>query len=163
MTESQKKAQAVYDKAHTQAVMLKLNKTTDADILEKLQQTENKQGYIKGLIRKDLRSGEVLPQEAIRLLILPAALQFDLDKVYLFGSYARGEADRDSDIDLLVSGESLKTLKAYHEALEAFRTCLGKPVDLVMESAVQADDTRGGRRFREHIEKERVLIYERTS
>ena len=43
-----------WDKAHTVQVKLKLNKNTDKDILQKLQAVGNKQGYIKGLIRKDI-------------------------------------------------------------------------------------------------------------
>lgn len=43
-----------YDKANTTQVHLKLNKNTDADILEKLGQVESKQGYIKALIRADI-------------------------------------------------------------------------------------------------------------
>ena len=48
-------AQSKYDKAHTKSVLLKLNKKTDADILGKLEQVPNKQGYIKELVRNDLR------------------------------------------------------------------------------------------------------------
>ena len=55
VSEAQKRAQAKYDKANTKQVMLKLNKTTDADILEILEQTPNVQGYIKQLIRDDIR------------------------------------------------------------------------------------------------------------
>lgn len=43
-----------YDKANTKKILLKLNITTDADILEQLEKVPNKQGYIKELIRKDL-------------------------------------------------------------------------------------------------------------
>ncbi len=53
-TEAQKKAKAKYDKANTKQIMLKLNLKTDADILDQLDSVENKQGYIKDLIRKDL-------------------------------------------------------------------------------------------------------------
>ena len=55
MTEAQRKAKAKYDAATAQAVMLKLNKKTDADILARLNEVGNKQGYIKQLIRNDLR------------------------------------------------------------------------------------------------------------
>ena len=55
VSEAQKRAQAKYDKANTKQVMLKLNKITDADILELLDQTPNVQGYIKQLIRDDIR------------------------------------------------------------------------------------------------------------
>ena len=53
-TPAQAKAQARYDKANTKQVMLKLNRNTDADILAKLTEVGNVQGYIKQLIRKDI-------------------------------------------------------------------------------------------------------------
>lgn len=55
VSEAQKRAQAKYDKANTKQVIMKLNKITDADILEVLEQTPNVQGYIKQLIRDDIR------------------------------------------------------------------------------------------------------------
>ena len=54
-SEAQIKAQAKYDKANTKGVYLKLNKINDADIIEKLSQVENVQGYIKKLIREDMK------------------------------------------------------------------------------------------------------------
>lgn len=53
-TEAQKKASARYDAKNTKPIYLKLNKNTDADILDHLDSMENKQGYIKELIRKDM-------------------------------------------------------------------------------------------------------------
>ena len=49
------RANAKYDKTNTKGVYLKLNKNTDADIIERLEKVENKQGYIKQLIRNDLK------------------------------------------------------------------------------------------------------------
>lgn len=46
--------QARYDAANTRKVQLKFVKTTDADILAKLESVDNMQGYIKRLIREDL-------------------------------------------------------------------------------------------------------------
>ena len=43
-----------YDRAHTVRVAIKLNKKTDADILAQLGRQDNKQGYIKALIRADI-------------------------------------------------------------------------------------------------------------
>lgn len=48
------KASIKYDKENTIQVRFKLNKKTDADIIEHLQTVENKQGYLKDLIRKDM-------------------------------------------------------------------------------------------------------------
>ena len=53
-TQAQKKATAKYDASHTVQITMKLNKGTDADILDKLATVANKQGYIKDLIRRDI-------------------------------------------------------------------------------------------------------------
>lgn len=47
-------AAAAWDRANTVRVHLKLNKHTDAEIIEKLSKVDSKQGYIKQLIREDL-------------------------------------------------------------------------------------------------------------
>lgn len=47
--------QAKYDAVNTQRVQLKLNKKTDVDILTHLAKVGNKQGYIKELIRADMK------------------------------------------------------------------------------------------------------------
>lgn len=59
VTEAQKRAVARYDKENTQQILLKLNKVTDADILDRLHSVRNKQGYIKKLIRQDINKTEV--------------------------------------------------------------------------------------------------------
>ena len=51
-------ATAQYDRENTRRINLKLNNKTDADIisqLEKLKQTEGIQGYLKRLIREDMK------------------------------------------------------------------------------------------------------------
>lgn len=47
--------QTRYDKKNTRRVTLKLNLKIDADILEQLDSTGNMQGYIKELIREDIK------------------------------------------------------------------------------------------------------------
>jgi hypothetical protein len=55
-TTAQKMASERYDRENTVRVYIKLNKNTDADILAILDRQENKQGYIKALIRADAAS-----------------------------------------------------------------------------------------------------------
>jgi hypothetical protein len=43
-----------YDAEHTTRLYVKLNNKTDADILEHLKTVDNKQGYVKALIRADM-------------------------------------------------------------------------------------------------------------
>lgn len=59
-TDAQKKAQRKYDienKERFRFIHMKLNKETDTDILSKLDAVDSMQGYIKDLIRKDIKSG----------------------------------------------------------------------------------------------------------
>lgn len=51
-TAAQLKAIIKYDKQHTTTVLIKLNNNTDADILELLNNSGNKQGTIKAALRE---------------------------------------------------------------------------------------------------------------
>ena len=56
-SEAQKRAQKKYDEANRKnwrIVNIKLNRITDAEIIEKLESVPSIQGYIKDLIRADL-------------------------------------------------------------------------------------------------------------
>ena len=55
MTPTRAEQKARYDAAHTRQIRLKLNLKTDKDILDKLDEVGNKQGYIKELIRQDMK------------------------------------------------------------------------------------------------------------
>ena len=50
MTDTERKHRE-YDKANTKGLYIKLNKKTDADIIEALSECDNKQGLIKTLLR----------------------------------------------------------------------------------------------------------------
>ena len=53
----------------------------------------------------------VLTQDGIRDIVLPLLDRYDMKSAFLFGSYARGDADEDSDIDaLLVGNEGFRPL-----------------------------------------------------
>ena len=54
-SEAQKRASQKYDAENTKGLYLKLNIKTDADVIERLDEVKNKQGYIKDLIREDIK------------------------------------------------------------------------------------------------------------
>lgn len=58
VSDAQRKANAKYEREKTRSIKIKLTKSTDADILRKLDDVGNKQGYIKALIRADLKKEE---------------------------------------------------------------------------------------------------------
>lgn len=55
-SDAQKRAVKKYDAANTKRLLLKFNLGTDKDILDKLDAVPNKQGYIKQLIREDIKN-----------------------------------------------------------------------------------------------------------
>ena len=90
--------------------------------------------------------------EQIKERITPVARNYGVKRVMLFGSYARGKATEDSDIDLHVYCGDIRGLFK----LSGFRLdlvdALGKEVDVV---------THGGmrRKFYERIKDDEVLLY----
>ena len=70
---------------------------------------------------------------------------FSVERVALFGSYARGGQGYDSDVDLLVSFKEPPSLLGFIELENALSESLGVKVDLVMEEALKP---RIGRRIR---------------
>ena len=100
--------------------------------------------------------------EQLRKLISPIADKYGLPAVYIFGSYAKGEATEYSDIDILVdkSGTSLVGMLAmgglYNDLCEA----IGKSIDLVTTGALEQESTQERTPwFVENLKRERVQIY----
>ena len=63
MTEAQKRAQERYRRAKTISIFLRLNKDTDADILQRIQDEPSKMGYVKRLIREDIARANEAPAD----------------------------------------------------------------------------------------------------
>lgn len=57
-TEAQRRASKKYDAENTRQIMMKLNTTTDADILDWLDSQPNRQGAIKEAIRAVIKERE---------------------------------------------------------------------------------------------------------
>lgn len=99
----------------------------------------------------------------IRDKITPVAQKYDLRAVYLFGSYARNEADENSDIDLLVdrTDSKIKSMFDMGGLYEELQTCLEKSIDVVTTHTLEQESTKERTPyFIENINAERVLIYE---
>ena len=73
---------------------------------------------------------QVYSIEELTAVITPILKKYRAERALLFGSYARQEADADSDIDLLVIGGSqFDPTDVFCIADELFRAT-GKPVDV---------------------------------
>lgn len=94
--------------------------------------------------------------------IRPVAEKYRLKAVYVFGSYARGEAREDSDIDLLVdlTGAELSGFFAIGGLYNDLETALNKEIDLVTTASLEQPCSRmSDKLFRDLVNKERREIY----
>lgn len=104
----------------------------------------------------------VYTQDEIRQAILPVAEKYKLRAVYLFGSYARGTATEESDIDLLIDteGTQIKSLLQLSAVYCDLKAALGKKVDVVTLSALEQQARMPSEEsFCKNVWSERVNIY----
>jgi predicted nucleotidyltransferase len=98
----------------------------------------------------------IYKQEEIKDLVVPILLNYNVRKVILFGSYARNEADEDSDIDLYIdSNRELRGL-GFLEAYEDVADVLCKELDMF-----EAVDIKKNTNIFKSIEKEGITLYEK--
>ena len=89
----------------------------------------------------------------IKDLVRPIAEKYKVKEIYLFGSYARGEADESSDLDFLVFGGENFKLTMIFSLAEDLRKVLKKDVDVFEISEINKDSN-----FYNVIMKERLLV-----
>lgn len=97
-------------------------------------------------------SDKVYSIEEIKSLVAPIARDFGVERIYLFGSYARGEATPESDLDFRIDKGRVCGLQFAGLNL-ALSDKLRKPVDLVTTKSLDAH-------FLSEISPEEVMIYE---
>lgn len=100
--------------------------------------------------------------EELRARIAPVAEKYRLPKVYVFGSYARGEATPESDVDLIIdrNGSTIRTLFDMGGLYNELEEALEKSIDLVTEQTLKQPPSRyTDLLFREEVRRERKEIY----
>ena len=102
----------------------------DEDIMKKLSSVPSKNNYILSLIYNDINPS-ILTIKQIKDRILPILAKHGIDEVYLFGSYARGEAKSTSDVDIYCSAGDVKSFVDQGFLEEELEKALGKSVDLL--------------------------------
>ena len=88
----------------------------------------------------------------LRDIIAPLAREYGAERVYLFGSYARGDVSDGSDIDLRIDKGQIRGL-ALAGLLVDLEDALGLPVDLLTTASLDE-------RFLDSIQNDEVLLYE---
>ena len=127
-------------------------KKSNLKMIKKLDEIDNKNLYITNLIAEDLESN-VLTIKQIKERIKPVMQKFNIKEVYLFGSYSRGEANNNSDVDIYCESGDLKTLYDEVELKKLLEKSLGKKVDIVTIGSQMNDF------FKAQLEEDKIRLW----
>jgi predicted nucleotidyltransferase len=94
--------------------------------------------------------------DEIKKIVRPIAKRFGVERMWLFGSYARGDSTKDSDLDFRLDGGAIRGYFKLAEFYYDLEEALGMKLDLITTGAM--DNI-----FRQRIAKEEVLVYEQES
>lgn len=75
----------------------------------------------------------------IKDIVFPVAKKYNFKSVSLFGSYARGEATEQSDIDLIIDVYNTIDLFTLAEIIQCFETAFRKKVDVLIQTNITPD------------------------
>jgi len=139
-----------YNKEKYQMYQFRVKKT-DSDIIDKLTNVVSRNQYINDLIANDINTS-ILTIKQIKEKIRPVIQKYNVTEVYLFGSYARGEATRSSDVDIYCDKGSIRTMFNLIEFKEELEKALGRKVDVVTIGS-KMDDY-----FKAQLEEDKIRI-----
>ena len=126
-------------------------KHSNTALIQKLDSVSNRNEYLTNLVLNDLDPG-VLTLKQIKDRIKPIMKKHGIKDVYLFGSYARGEANRNSDVDIYCDSGDIRTLWEHSAFEEELAEALAKSVDVITIGTTMHDY------FRQQLEEDMIKI-----
>ena len=108
---------------------------TDSNIIEHLDNLENRNNYLVSLINNDINSN-VYTIKQIKTIIKPILHKYGIKNINIFGSYARGEANENSDIDIYCDRGNIKTFIDQGILEDELEEALNKKVDIIFDSSI---------------------------
>lgn len=97
----------------------------------------------------------------ISSIVAPILEAFGVERAWVFGSYARGDANENSDIDLRIEGGRIRGMFGLGRLYDELTQALSKSVDLVTTEGLNHKANRERtKEFRENILEDEKLIYE---
>jgi predicted nucleotidyltransferase len=105
------------------------------------------------LIYMHNRTKPIYDLEELKQLIIPVVSKYDVDRVYVFGSYARGDAGRTSDVDLRIDADRLRAFDLCG-LMVRLEEALKTSVDVIPTDSMSPG-------FLDSIRQDEVMVYER--
>lgn len=113
-------------------------KKTDVKTIEYLDNMKNRNSYIMGLVSQE-QNHMILSIKEIKDRIMPIMNKYYVKKIYLFGSYARGEATINSDVDIYCDRGDIRGYFEFVAFCDELEEALGKKVDVITQGSLMAE------------------------
>ena len=139
-----------YNKSTYKMIPFRVRKD-DTKIINKLKSVDSMNNYIYSLIDNDVNKS-ILTIRQIKERILPILNKHQINEVYLFGSYARGEANNKSDVDIYCEPGDIKTFIDQGFLEDELKKSLRKDVDVIFMGSTLDDF------FKEQLENDKIRI-----
>lgn len=78
----------------------------------------------------------MLTVEKIREIVTKVGKKYGIKNAYLFGSYAKGTANENSDVDIIVDMSNMHRYKDYFHFCDDLENELGTDVDVISEEGM---------------------------
>ncbi len=121
-----------YNKKNYKMYQFRIKKS-DYLLIKHLDSIDNRNAYIVSLINENLNSNIYTIKE-LKNIIKPILNKYGIKDINLFGSYARGEANSDSDVDIYCEQGNIKTLIDQGILEDELEEALNKKVDIVFNT-----------------------------
>lgn len=106
-------------------------------------------------------SNRIYTISEIKKMTAKIAENYDVDKIYLFGSYARNSATSQSDIDFYVENYKYKKFYSLASLYADLGECFNKRIDIITDASIATNkDKRSVNELYNNIIRERISLYE---
>jgi hypothetical protein len=96
---------------------------------------------------------KVYTVDEIKELFVGIAKKYEIDEAYLFGSYARGDATTESDMDFYIRADKMKSLFILGGLYAEIKNAVKKNIDVITAKATMEKS------FEREMKKDLVKIY----
>lgn len=127
-------------------------KKSDVELIKFLDGNKDRSKLIIEFLKQEAMK-RILTLDEIKTICEPVFKQYQIKEAYLFGSYARGEATPNSDIDIYYKANDNWDLLNDLSVFDDLKKALMKEVDLIEEGAVHDE------KFFNIIKQDFIKIY----
>lgn len=103
-------------------------------LVDFLDSIDNRNYFINKIVQNYVLN-DVLTIKQIKKAVMPLFYKYGVTRIRIFGSYARGEATSESDIDFYIDRGNIKTFADVQRLEDELVNALGKKVDIIFDTS----------------------------